>query len=67
MRVRLTKKLAERIDGVDLSRWRVGQVLDLPLEDARLLLAEQWATLVACGAGCTPEMAAPEPKRKRFG
>jgi hypothetical protein len=44
MRVRLTRKLAERIDGVDLSGRRVGDVLDLDPADARLLVAETWAT-----------------------
>ena len=43
MRVRLTKKHAERIDGVDLVGRRVGDVLDLPSPDATLLVAERWA------------------------
>jgi hypothetical protein len=44
MKVRLTKKLAERIDGVYLGDRHVGDVLDLRPEEARLLIAEQWAT-----------------------
>jgi hypothetical protein len=47
MRVRLTRKLSDRIDGVDLRARRVGQVLDLPLAQAHLLLAEQWAVPAA--------------------
>jgi hypothetical protein len=43
MRVRLTRKLAERIDGVDLSGHQVRDVLDIPRREARLLLAERWA------------------------
>jgi len=43
MRIRLTRKFAERIDGVDLSRRRVGDVMDLPLHEARTLIAEGWA------------------------
>ena len=43
MKVRLTKKYAENIDGVDLADHAVGEMLDLPAEKARLLLAEQWA------------------------
>jgi hypothetical protein len=43
MRVRLTRKLAERIDDIDLTRNRVGDVLDLPAAEARLLVAEEWA------------------------
>jgi hypothetical protein len=44
MKVRLTKKLAERIDGVDLSEYRVGEVLDLSARESRVLIAEEWAT-----------------------
>lgn len=43
MRIRLTRKFAERIDGVDLSRRRVGDVIDLPAHEARTLIAEGWA------------------------
>jgi hypothetical protein len=44
MRIRLTKKLAERVDGIDVSRHRVGDILNLPPKKARLLIAEHWAT-----------------------
>jgi len=43
MRVRLTRKLAECIDGVDLAGHTVGDVLDLMDRDALCLLAEGWA------------------------
>jgi hypothetical protein len=43
MRVVLTRKLAEMIDGVDLSLRQVGQVFDASPEEAWLLVAEQWA------------------------
>jgi len=43
MRVRLTRKLADCLDGIDVSDRHVGDVLDLSPPDARLLLAEQWA------------------------
>src|SRR5262245_13277532 len=43
MKVRLLRKLAECIDGVDLSRRQVGEVFDLSRAEARLLIAEQWA------------------------
>ena len=46
MQVRLTKKLAEVIDGIDLSDRRVGDVVDLPKHDAEILLAEGWASPV---------------------
>jgi len=44
MKVRLTKKLAERIDGVDLSEYHVGEVLELSPRESRVLIAEEWAT-----------------------
>jgi len=44
MKVRLTKKLAERIDGVDLSDYHVGEVLELSARESRVLIAEEWAT-----------------------
>ena len=43
MRVLLTRKLADCIDGIDLSGCKVGDILDLPPPEARLLIAEQWA------------------------
>ena len=44
MKVRLIRKLAERIDGVGLEGACVGDVLDLTEREARLLIAEDWAT-----------------------
>jgi hypothetical protein len=41
--VRLTKKLANRLDGIDVSPHNVGDIVDLPPDEARLLLAEEWA------------------------
>ena len=43
MKVRLTRKLAPVVDGVDLSSHEVGDVFDLPPEQARLVIAEDWA------------------------
>ena len=43
MRVRLIRKLAEAIDGVDISDYEVGDVLRLEPDQARLLIAEGWA------------------------
>jgi len=45
MRVRLTRRLAESIDGIDLSRRSVGDLIDLSQPDAKVLMAEGWATL----------------------
>jgi hypothetical protein len=43
MRVRLTRKLAERLDGIDQSGYATGEVIDLPRREAELLMAERWA------------------------
>jgi hypothetical protein len=47
MRVRLTRKLAERLDGIDVSGCHVGDELDLSPANARLLVAERWAIILA--------------------
>jgi hypothetical protein len=63
--VRLTKKLAEVIDGIDLSDRRVGDVVDLPKHDAEVLMAEGWASPVeaAFGAGTRRADANDRPPR----
>jgi hypothetical protein len=61
MKVRLTKKYAERIDGVDLVDRDVGEMLDLPTEQARLLIAEEWAMPDRRGANGAP----PKMERRR--
>jgi hypothetical protein len=43
MKVRLTRKHAQFINGVDLRGHEPGDVLDLPPQNAHLLVAEQWA------------------------
>jgi hypothetical protein len=49
MQIQLTRKLADQVDGIDLSEYREGDVLDLPEHDAELLIAEQWAVAVSIG------------------
>ena len=41
--VRLTRKYADMIDGVNLEHASVGDRLDLPRRDAEILIAEGWA------------------------
>jgi hypothetical protein len=43
MWVRLTRKLADFLDGVDVSDRRVGDVFELPTVEAHLLILESWA------------------------
>lgn len=45
VRVRLVRKLADQIDGIDLSGCPVGEVIDLPERKARTLVAEGWALI----------------------
>lgn len=42
-KVRLTRKFAEMLNGIDLSHASVGQEIDLSRSDAELLIAEGWA------------------------
>ena len=44
MKVVLTRKLADSMDGINVAAYQVGDVLDLTVSEARLLVAEQWAT-----------------------
>jgi hypothetical protein len=46
-RVRLTRILAPLINGVDLSRYRVGDVLLLPEAVAAMLIRENYAELAS--------------------
>jgi hypothetical protein len=46
MRVRLIRKLAERLDGIDLSECAVGDELNLSQRKARLIVAERWGIVL---------------------
>lgn len=43
MKVVLIRKLADEIDGVNVRDYRPGDVVDVPLREARLLVLEEWA------------------------
>jgi len=43
MKVRLTRKFSNVLNGIDLSRYQQGDTLDLPGRDAEMLMAEGWA------------------------
>ena len=51
MRVRLVRKLADRLDGIDVSGHSSGDILELSRRDAELLIAERWAEPEAAAAG----------------
>jgi hypothetical protein len=46
VRVRLVRKLAQSVDGIDLSRHAVGDTLSVSRTEAHLLCAERWAVRV---------------------
>jgi hypothetical protein len=45
-RVRLTRKLAPVLNGVDLSKVEVGDIIVVPEATAAMLIREGWAELV---------------------
>ena len=47
VRVRLIRKFANRLDGLDVSNVRVGEAIEVAESVAALLIAEGWAELVA--------------------
>ena len=49
VRIRLTKKLAGSLNGIDLRAVHVGDVFDLADGPGRLLVAERWAEEIAPG------------------
>ena len=50
MIVRLTKKLADVVNGVDISRYIEGDVIELPTRSGEMLVAEGWAEDIAPAA-----------------
>lgn len=51
MWVRLTRRLADCIDGVNLSAHQVGDVFEVTRQEAELLVAEAWAVFAASKEG----------------
>lgn len=60
MKVRLTRKFADAINGIDLSKAHKGDTIDLSVHDATLLVAEGWAELAP-----DPDRADDQPPRSR--
>ena len=63
MKIRLDRKFAELIDDVNVSKYRVGDVIDLPAHDAAMLVAEGWATSLE---PAEPAQAAPASTSSMF-
>jgi hypothetical protein len=43
VRILLTRKLALTMNGVDVSRLKIGETVDLPEEQAEMMIDEGWA------------------------
>ena len=64
MKVRLTRKFADLINGIDLSRAHTGETLDLSQREAEILMAEGWAEYAG---GTQPQTQAHDVPPKKFG
>jgi hypothetical protein len=51
MRVKLVRKFANRLNGIDLTGFNVGHVIDVKPHEAALLVAEGWAVIEAPPGG----------------
>jgi hypothetical protein len=60
MKVRLIRKLADCLDGIDVKHHEVGDVLDLAPADAVILVAEGWAAPEQSGGDERRGMMTPE-------
>lgn len=61
-KVRLMRKFAEVINGIDLSSARPGDEIELPSREAEMLIAEAWAAPADTDKGRPDE---PEPASAR--
>ena len=59
MRVRLTRKFANFLNGIDLTDVSVGDVVEMKAHEAALVVAEGWAVVVP--ATSTPPAHTDEP------
>ncbi len=46
VRIRLTKKIALCVNGVDLTHLHVGDIMELDYDDARMMIDSAWAQIV---------------------
>ena len=46
-RIRLIRKLAAVLNGIDVSALRVGDTIELPDATAQMMIAERWAELAS--------------------
>jgi len=61
-RVRINRKFADFLDGVDLTRIGTGEEVELPAREAMILIAEGWASAVNDDIAVADDK---PPRRKR--
>jgi hypothetical protein len=66
IRVQLIRKLADRLDGVDVTPYAVGQAIDLSAHAAAVLISEGWARPVQAASPLDAVSASP-PRRQADG
>ncbi len=66
MRVRLVRKLANWIDGIDLRHCGVGDLVDLPERQARIMTVERWAVLARRAGDLVVSTDSEEPLASAF-
>jgi hypothetical protein len=64
MRIRLTRKLAHALNGLDLRPFKVGDVIDLEDSLACMLLREGWAEFASVPSTADDRHLAPRSRRK---
>jgi len=66
VRVRLTRKLAEALNGLDLRPFAIGEVIDLADPLAQMLIAERWAeATVRIDVPATADDRSARPKKSK--
>jgi hypothetical protein len=63
VRIRLTRKLCEILNGLDLRPFTVGQMIELEDPSARMLIAEGWAELGPLNDRSTADERSPRRNR----
>jgi hypothetical protein len=63
VRIRVTRKLADALNGVDLRALTVGEIADLNPSHAEMLIAEGWAEIVSSDARSTADERSPRKGR----
>lgn len=61
IQVRLVLKLADQLNGLDLSKYQVGEVIDVPGHTALMLMGEGWAVPLESAILSSRDLSRPVP------